>query len=70
MWRCPDPIFRQGRRAHGDKTSYICTDIAYEKKIAGLPYICILTLSMKFNLTEFLYKPTPESVQHIKGKEN
>ena len=29
----------------------LCTDIAHEKTIAGLPQICILTLSLQ-NLTQ------------------
>ena len=49
----------------------LCTDIAHERKIAGSPQIWILTLSL-WNLTHRIsaYKPAPESMQHIKGKEN
>ena len=51
----PDPI----REERG--LISLCTDIAHEKKIAGLPQICILTLSLRnltqpnFNSTEFLH---------------
>ena len=45
----------------------LCTDIAHEKKITGLPQIWILTLSL-LNLTSEVsaYKPTPENMQHIR----
>ena len=45
----------------------LCSDIAHEKKIAGLPQIWILTLSLR-NLTHRIL--IPESMQHIKGKKN
>ena len=49
----------------------LCTDIGHEKKNCGftanLGFNPVFT---KFNLTEFLHATTPESMQHIKGKEN
>ena len=50
----------------------LCTDIAHETKIAGLPQICILTLSLR-NLTQpnfCIQACAPDSTQHIKEKEN
>ena len=44
----------------------LCTDMAHEKKIAGLPQICILTLSLR-NLTPLNFCiQAPDSTQHIK----
>ena len=67
-------IFFSAENAHAYESGRIslCTDIAHEKIIAGLPQICILTLSLR-NLTEFLHtslQAAPASMQHIKGKEH
>ena len=46
----------------------LCTDIAHEKKNAGLPQIRILTLSLR-NLTSHrisAYKRATENIQHFK----
>ena len=50
----------------------LCTDIAHEKKITGLPQIWILTLSLlnltsaNFCIQDYTRATTPENMQHIK----
>ena len=63
---CGITLFMKDEDIDGITGISLCTDIAHEKKIAGLPQICILTLYLR-NLTppNFCIQ-APDSTQHIK----